>query len=106
MKFAVVCLRRKGRPVPKWQLHREPRIEGQLTICDESDKALHRTVRVARIITVERFTRDALPPLFDATLLWMSNGQMALTGFERETTGELITDYAQTWLCEEAGQRS
>lgn len=93
-------MRRKGRPVPKWQLHREPRIEGHLTLRDENDKALHRTVRVARVITTERVTRDALPALFDATLIWMSNDQMAITGFEREAIGDLITDYAQTWLCE------
>ena len=105
MKLAVVCLRCKGRRVPKWQLHRAQRFEGQLTITEERDKLLHRTTRVARIIEVERRPVDLLRPLFDATLIWMSNDQMALTGFERDDTSGSHTDYAQTWLCEEAPNR-
>jgi hypothetical protein len=102
MKLAVVCLRCKGRRVPKWQLHRAQRFEGQLTITEERDDVLHRTTRVARVIEVEPRPINLLPPLFDATLLWMSNDQMALTGFERvDSTGD-YTDYAQTWLCEQA----
>jgi hypothetical protein len=102
MKVAVVCLRSKGRRVPKWLLHRAQRFEGHLTITEETDKDLHRTSRVARIIEVERRPVEVLPPLFDATLLWMNYDQMAITGFERvDTTGD-FTDYAQTWLCEKA----
>jgi hypothetical protein len=101
MKLAVICLREKGRRVPKWQLHRAVRFEGQLTITEEHDKLLHRTTRVARVIGVERRPVNLLAPLLDATLIWMNNDQMALTGFEREETGGGPTDYAQTWLCEE-----
>jgi hypothetical protein len=102
MKLAVVCLRCKGRRVPKWQLHRAVRHVGQLTVTEENDQVLHRICRVARVIEVERRPVDLLPPLLDATLLWMNHDQMALTGFERvDTTGD-YTDYAQTWLCEEA----
>jgi len=58
---------------------------------------LHRITRVARVIEVERCAVNLLRPLFDATLIWMSNDQIALTGFERvDTTGD-YTDYAQTW---------
>jgi hypothetical protein len=70
------------------------------------DKLLHQSTRVARVIEFERRPVDLLPPLFDATLIWMSNDQMALTGFERvDTTGD-YTDHAQIWLCEEIGQGS
>jgi hypothetical protein len=101
MKLTVVCLRCKGRRVPTWQLHRAVRHVGQLTIIEEHDKLLHRVTRVARVIELERRPVNLLPPLFDATLLWMSNDQMALAGFERvDTTGD-YTDYAQTWLCEQ-----
>jgi hypothetical protein len=60
---------------------------------------------VAKVIGFERRPVDLLPPLFDATLIWMSNDQMALTGFGRiDFTGD-YTDYAQTWLCEQATTR-
>jgi len=100
VKLAVVCMRCKGRRVPKWQLHRATRYVGQLTVTEERDELLHRTCRVARVIDDFRRPTNVLPPLFDATLLWMSNDQMVLTGFERDDSIGSITDYAQTWLCE------
>jgi len=100
MRLAVVCLRCKGRRVPKWQLHRATRMVGEMTITEQRDDVLHRISRVARVIDFQRRPIDLLPPLFDATLLWMSNDQLAVTGFERvDTTGD-FTDFAQTWLCE------
>ena len=105
MKLAVICLRNKGRRIPKWQLHRAQRLIGQLTIVEEHDKVMHRTTRVARVIGFERRAVDHLPPLFDATLIWMNNDQMALTGFERDDSSGSQVDYAQTWLCEEAPNR-
>jgi len=45
--------------------------------------ALCRYTRVARVADHQRRPPDKLPPLFDATLLWMRGGRMALTGFER-----------------------
>jgi hypothetical protein len=106
MKVAVITLREKGRPIPKWQLHRAERHDGHLTIREEHDKALHRTCRIARVVKVNRFAENLLPPLFDATLIWMSNDQMAITGFERDTSTGSLTDYAQTWLCEDVDSRS
>jgi len=103
MKLAVVCLRCKGRRVPKWQLHRAMRVVGEMTITEQRDDVLHRISRVARVIDFQRRPMDLLPPLFDATLLWMSNDQLALTGFERDDTTGTATDFAQTWLCEEIG---
>ena len=105
MQLAVICLRNKGRRIPRWQLHRAQRLIGQLTIVEERDKVLHRTTRVARVIAFERRAVDLLPPLFDATLIWMNNDQMALTGFERDDASGGQIDYAQTWLCEEAPNR-
>ena len=50
----------------------------------------------------KRRAPDQLPPLMDATLLWVRGGRMALTGFERLAGLGHHADYAQTWLCEEA----
>ena len=76
---------------------------GEMTITEQRDDLLHRISRVARVIDFQRRPIDLLPPLFDATLLWMSNDQLAVTGFERvDTTGD-FTDFARTWLCEVVG---
>jgi hypothetical protein len=45
-------------------------------------------------------------PFFDPTVIWMSNDQMALTGFERDDTTGGYADYAKTWLCEECERSS
>ena len=45
-----------------------------------------------------------LPPLFHATLLWVSNEQLAVTGFERAVPRGDFSDFAHTWLCEKVEQ--
>jgi hypothetical protein len=64
---------------------------GEMTITEQRDDVLHRISRVARVIDFQRRPIDLLPPLFDATLLWMSNDQLAVTGFERVDTTSPIS---------------
>jgi len=56
---------------------------GDLTVEEQLDPALYRYTRVARVIDQQHRPPDRLPPLIDATLLWVRGGRMALTGFER-----------------------
>ncbi len=106
MKVAVVCLRRAGRVVPRWQLHRAERVLGELTVEEQLEPALSRYTRVARVLNHQHRPADKLPPLLlDATLLWIRGGRMALTGFERLAGVGDQTDYAQTWLCEGSDER-
>ena len=37
MKVSVVCLRRAGRVVPRWQVHRAERVVGELTVEEQLD---------------------------------------------------------------------
>jgi hypothetical protein len=39
-------------------------------------------------------TKDLLPPLKDATLLWVKHNVVVISGFEQS----LDRDYAQTWM--------
>jgi hypothetical protein len=107
MRVSVVCLRRAGRVVPRWQVHRAERVVGELRVEEQLDPALYRYTRVARVVDPQHRPTDRLPPLIDATLLWVRGGRMAITGFERLAGLGDQTDYAQTWLCEEPdGERS
>ena len=51
--------------------------------------------QVARVIKFQRRPVDLLPPLFDATVLWMSNNQLPLTDFERADSIGDLAHYAQ-----------
>src|SRR5208283_4953888 len=75
MKVSVVCLRRAGRVVPRWQVHRAERVVGELTVEEQLDPALYRYTRVARVVDTQHRPTDRLPPLIDATLLWVRGGR-------------------------------
>jgi len=95
MRFAVVLIRHRGRPVDRYELANRSPLVGDLRIEQLNDETLHRCVRMARLVNVSRpRDRDALRTLFDPTLVAMSPLAFTLSGFKR--VGE--QDYAQSWL--------
>lgn len=87
-----------GRPLPRHRaVTRQPEHVGVLTLTEEHDRELRRTVRRARLLSVQGGT-DILPPLRDAVVVWIGDTRMTLTGFE---TDELTRrSVAQSWYVE------
>ena len=95
MRFAVVLMRSRGRPVDRYELANRSPLVGDLRIEKLNDKTLHRYIRMARLVNVSRpRDRDALATLYDPVLIAMSPLAFTLSGFER--IGE--QDFAQSWL--------
>lgn len=95
MRFRVLRLRLRGRPLPRreWQA-REPQV-GDLRVEQLYDEELLRHLRLARLVDVQRTAGpDALPALYDPVLVAMSPQAFTLMGFERIEGVE----YAQSWL--------
>lgn len=87
-----------GRPLPRHRaVTRQPEHEGFLTLTEEHDRDLRRSVRSARLRSPTGGP-DILPPLRDAVVIWISDNRMTLTGFE---TDELTRrSVAQSWFVE------
>ena len=98
MRVTVICLREKGRPIPRWRVSRLPSVTGRLVVEDKYHATIHRTVRIARIITESRDNPCPLPELVDVQLLWVREDGIAIGGFEEI----LEIHYAQTWLARPA----
>jgi hypothetical protein len=96
MQVKVTCLRKDGKPYPRWQLGTLTAVTGELRIEEARDEHLNRFMRCARLLDHTREYPDVLPPLIDAAVLWIKGHTMSVTGFERIEQ----TDYAQTWLIE------
>jgi hypothetical protein len=95
MRFRVLRLRHRGRPLPRrdWQA-REPSV-GDLRVEQLYDEELLRHLRFARLVDIQRTAGpDALPALYDPVLVAMSPQAFTLMGFERIEGVE----YAQSWL--------
>ena len=95
MRFRVLRLRYRGRPLPKneW-MNRAPAV-GDLRVEQLFDDELRRYLRVARVVSVARVKDpDELPPLCEPLLVAMSPQAFTLAGFERQDGA----DFAQSWL--------
>ena len=95
MRFRVLRLRLRGRPLPRneWQA-RDP-VVGDLRVEQLFDEELLRHLRLARLVDIGRSAGpDALPALYDPVLVAMSPQAFTLMGFERIEGAE----YAQSWL--------
>jgi len=100
MRFAVVRMRRKGVPIAKEKLAREPAAVGELLVVEHRDAALGRTIRVAELKNPsDPVDGDLLAALYDVQLLWMAPQGLTIGGFERIEVGTVMTDFAQTWWC-------
>jgi hypothetical protein len=95
MRFAIVRLRYKGRPLPKHEWMNSPSATGDLRVEQIFDEELHRYLRMARVVNVGRpKNTDELPPLYEPMLIAMSPQAFSLAGFERVDGA----DFAQSWL--------
>ena len=95
MRFCVLCLRHRGRLLPKREWTNRTPAVGDLRVEQLYDEDLLRHVRIARIVSLVRVTgAEEMPALYDPVLIAMSPQAFSLAGFERIGG----TDYAQSWL--------
>ncbi len=101
MFFELIRVREKGWVLPRHRLATMPRLRGLLSVDEQLDQSLNRTVRVAVFID----TRTKRPiaevlPLFDVTLLRATPEYISLSGFERihDMLAQRDYDYAQSWV--------
>jgi hypothetical protein len=103
VRFQVVPVRKRGVPIDRARLAREPALTGELLVEEHHDQALGRNARTAKLRDPTRpRDGDLLPVLYDAQLLWMAPQGFMLSGFERVQVGGAATDYAQSWWCRPA----
>ncbi len=90
-----------GRPLAR---HRavtlQPQHQGLLSLSEEHDRELRRSVRSARLCS-ELDGSHVVPALRDVVVLWIGGAHMTLTGLERDD----ITNrsVAQSWYIEILG---
>ena len=95
MIFRTHLLMEHGIVLPRHRLAFTTRYTGALSIREEPDPVRNRHVRVARI-------GDALPPLYDATVVTVGSDFLVITGFERiqrDVVSQTV-EYAQSWFLE------
>lgn len=86
--------RREGKPLPRWQLHAIPWVEGVLNLREERDDQLGRAVRVARLLNHRQ--AEVFPRLIEAQVLLVDHRRMVINGIERDELTR--ADRAQTWV--------
>jgi hypothetical protein len=95
MRFQVVRLRFRGRPLPKREWCNRPPAVGDLRVEQLYDEELPRRVRIARVVRLIHFVGpEPFPALYDPVLSAMSPQAFTLAGFERVDG----VDRAQSWL--------
>lgn len=86
-----------GRPLPR---HRAvtlpPSHEGILSLYEQHDRVLRRTVRRARVSNLAG--TETLMELYDAVVLFIGDGVMTITGMEIDPASRCAT--AQSWYVE------
>ena len=95
MRFSVLRLRHRGRPLPKREWANRTQVVGELRVEQLYDDELLRHIRIARLVSLTRVTGpEVFPVLYDPQLIAMSPQAFTLAGFERIDGA----DYAQSWL--------
>lgn len=95
MRFTVMPMRCRGRPVDRHELANRAPVVGDVRVEEVRDEALGRYIRMARVLDPGHpKSPDLLPTLRDPVLIAMSPLAFTLSGLER--VGE--QDYAQSWL--------
>ena len=89
-------MRRSGVEIDRRILKEASGYRGSLVVQDVTDQGLRRPLKRARLMQ----GADVRAELCDVRIVWLNDGRMTLTGFERERNqaGEAV-DYAQSWLC-------
>ncbi len=95
MLFYVIRQRDEGRLIARhsFNINRSV-VHGDLRMVEERDPVLRRTCLMARLKAPDQPLTELLPPLKDATLLYMDHSRLVIAGFEQI----LDRDYAQTWM--------
>jgi hypothetical protein len=94
MRFSVLRLRHRGRPLPKREWANRTAVVGELRVEQLYDEELLRHLRIARLVSLIRVAGpEELPALYDPVLIAMSPQAFTLAGFERIDGA----DYAQSW---------
>jgi hypothetical protein len=87
-----------GRPLPRHRaVTTEPGYSGVLSLTEEYDRDLRRSVRSAHLRDAGSGA-DVLPPLRDAVVIWFAGNRMTLTGFETDALTRCSV--AQSWYIE------
>lgn len=90
-----MCLRHRGRALPKREWCNRPAEVGDLRVEQLYDDELRRQVRIARLVSLVRMVGpDLFPLLYEPVLVAMSPQAFTLAGFERVEG----VAYAQSWL--------
>jgi hypothetical protein len=99
MRFAVLLLRERGRPVGPAALRSAAPLVGDLRIEEIRDDVLMRYVRTARILDLSRpRAASVLAVLYEPVIVAMAASAFTLSGVER--VGEQA--FAQSWLLRDA----
>jgi len=95
MRFAVVPVCVRGRPLARRQLANLRPLAGDVRVEYLLDRVRQRHLRIARLVDdASPMRRELLPMLLDVQLVAMSPGAFTLSGFERVDGAE----FAQAWL--------
>lgn len=87
-----------GRPLPRNRaVTQQPVHIGQLSMCEQHDKAFRRSVTSAYLRQPGTGT-DVLPPLRDAVVRWIGDATITISGFEQDSTSNKCTQ--QAWLAQ------
>ena len=81
------------------ELSRADGVVGELLLGEQQDTLLRRTTRVATLTRIgDAKSAELLPPLYDATVLWIAPQGMVLSGTERIALGDgHQTELGQAW---------
>ena len=103
MRFAVLLLRHRGRPLPRAGVLAQSPLIGDLRVEEFRDEVLMRYVRTARVLVLERpRASEVLAELIEPSLVAMSASAFTLAGVER--IGEQA--FAQSWLVRRAEEET
>lgn len=98
MRLRVVVTRERGVARTPREVTRADGVVGELLVCERLDPLLRRTTRVATLTSFgDAKTTDLLPPLFDATLLWIAPQGFVLGGTERVVVDGRQVELGQGW---------
>ena len=99
MRFAVLLLRHRGRPLARADVLARSPFVGDVRVEEFRDEILMRYVRTARVLVVERpRAAEVLAELLEPSIVAMNASAFTLAGVER--IGEQA--FAQSWLVRSA----
>jgi hypothetical protein len=96
MMVRMVKMRIRGVEIDRRALKETFGYPGMLIVQDTTDQGLRRPCKVARLMQGDGIRSE----LKDVHIVWVNDGRMTLSGFERQQNeAGIAVDYAQSWLC-------